>query len=523
MLTNRELRNQANWLDRLISYFAPRAGHQRLRFRAANKMLLKRKYEGASHGRRTEGWRTTFGDANTELISAIRTLRNRSRDLVRNNPWATQGVRVVESNVVGVGILGKIIVKGRSSKRRETTLNQMWNAWIRNPGVFDWGGEQTFHGMQSLALRSCIEGGESFVRLRQVRRQFARDQFGEIVEVPPIQLQLLEAEFLDTSRLIDFNTDGTVKIVQGIEISIKTGKRIAYHMFESHPGALDGIPAERFRTVKIPAEFVSHIFRKDRAGQLRGVPWLSNVIIRLRDFDEYEDAQLVRQKIAAMFVGFIEDQDGIDESESEEKCVLPDTMEPGTMPVLPPGKKITLSKPPDVEGYAEYTSVNLHGIAAGLGITYEELTGDLSQVNFSSARMGRLSMNRNVKSWRTLTFEPTYLNKVWDWFMQGVELLGIDTNGASIEWTAPRQEMVDPTKETPALIKAIRGGIKTLPEAIRESGRDPDKVLQEIADSNKQLDGLQLILDSDPRKTAAAGVIQAEDEETDPPQRPNED
>ena len=515
MLTKKELLQRANILDNIIGFFSPKARLNRLRYKyAAN--VFQRKYEGASQGRRTEGWHTTSNDANTELVRAATILRNRSRDLVRNNPYASRGLQAIQSNVVGKGIRGQIKVDGKSAKNREKQLNRIWNAWIMNPGVIDFGGELNFFGLQNLAMRSTVETGEVFTRLRRVKRQFARDLAGRMVEVPPIQLQLLEGDFLDTGRLVDFSTDGKTRVIQGIEFDTETGKRIAYNLFRSHPGSLDSIPTDRFRTERIPAEFISHLYRKDRAGQVRGVPWLANVLIRLRDFDEYEDAQLVRQKIAAMFTAFVEDNDGLDESTTED-CVLGETMEPGTIEVLPPGKKITLSNPPTVENYGEYSSVMLHSVATGLGISYESLTGDLSQVNFSSARMGWIEMGRNINSWRSCMFSPVFLDRVAEWFMQGVELLGIKTDGARIIWTPPKREMVDPTKEVPATIKAIRGGIMTLSESIRESGHDPETFLAEYAADNKRIDELQLILDSDARKTAQAGAFQVEEPDDPPP------
>jgi capsid protein len=67
--------------------------------------LQARKYDGASVGRRTDGWIATSADANTELAAALTRLRGRARDLVRNNPYAARAVKAHTANTIGSGIV----------------------------------------------------------------------------------------------------------------------------------------------------------------------------------------------------------------------------------------------------------------------------------------------------------------------------------------------------------------------------------------------------------------------------------
>ena len=93
-----------NWLDRAVSYVAPATALRRARHRAA-MAALARSYEGARLGRRTEGWVVAGSSANAEIGTALSRLRDRSRDLVRNNPYAAKAVQAVVSNLIGTGIL----------------------------------------------------------------------------------------------------------------------------------------------------------------------------------------------------------------------------------------------------------------------------------------------------------------------------------------------------------------------------------------------------------------------------------
>ena len=93
-----------NWLDRAIGAVAPGAGLRRARQRQMIGVLA-RAYEGAKLGRRTEGWVAAGTGANAEIAPAIARLRDRSRDLVRNNPYAAKAVQALVSNMVGTGLL----------------------------------------------------------------------------------------------------------------------------------------------------------------------------------------------------------------------------------------------------------------------------------------------------------------------------------------------------------------------------------------------------------------------------------
>src|SRR4051812_44570661 len=92
-----------NWIDRAVGFFNPQAGLRRARARAATKVVAG--YEGSEVGRRTDGWVTAGGSANAEISGASNRLRNRVRDLVRNNCHVRKALRIWSTNSVGSGII----------------------------------------------------------------------------------------------------------------------------------------------------------------------------------------------------------------------------------------------------------------------------------------------------------------------------------------------------------------------------------------------------------------------------------
>ena len=101
------------------------------------------------------------------------------------------------------------------------------------------------------------------------------------------------------------------------------------------------------------------------------------------------------------------------------------------------------------------------------------------------------------------------LGPVWGWFKQAAEIVGEQPMDIRMQWTPARRELIDPQKEVGAIIEAVRGGLMSLSEAIRRSGYEPGEVMREIATDAQMLDELGLILDTDPRKITAAGMVQA--------------
>lgn len=514
-----KLEIRLNWYDRFIGFFSPRALLKRTKAKIFNEYLY-RKYEAADAGRRTKGWNVNNQSANAEISVALQRVRDRSRDLVRNNPYAARGIQVIANNVVGAGILTQVKVDTRAEiSNREKKLNNIWKTWATKTHC-DFEGVHNLAGLQRLAMRAVSESGEVIIRRRRVGRREVIGVDGKMIEIPAFQLQILEADFISHTRRSGILPNGN-QIIQGIEID-EFGKKVAYHLFLSHPGSNDVVFGSRFQTVRIPASEILHLYRVDRPGQLRGMPWLANVMLRLKDFDLYEDAQLKRQQCAAMFTAFIHDMEGIDDvNETKEEVEIGEKMEPGLMEILPPGKSITLSKPPGADNYGEYTSVVLHSIASGLGITFEAMTGTLSDVNFSSARMGWIEMHRNIETWRTNIMINQFLSPTFSWFSESLELMGESITNMRAVHTPPRREMIDPVKETQALKMAVRSGFKSHPEAVRELGRDPDLHYVEIEENNKTLDDKKIILDTDPRNINNAGTINQD--EPDPPLNNNSD
>jgi lambda family phage portal protein len=478
---------RTNWLDRAVLAVSPRAGAARLRARAIAEVIQATAgYDAAGKGRGNEWVRRSGTSQNAEGRKALTALRNAHRELARNNAYASAAIDVVVSRTVGEGIQP---VARNADPEKQRLAQELMDEWAATT-LCDVDGQLNFFGLQGLVMRTETESGEALV-MHRIRRM--RD-----VRVP-LQLRVLEGDYLDHLR------DGTIntkRVVQGVVYGADNDRE-GYYLFRDHPGD----PTVGGQTsVVTGAENVAHVFDVRRPGQARGIPRAAAAMMRLQNLDDFQDARLWQQKIAACMAAFV--------TQGEEGKVkgdpLPDKMEPGLLVRLGQDEQVSTVTPPPVSGQQEFIQGEEHMIAKAYGITHQALTGYLQGANFASSKIGRLDMYSNIGRWRTQMLYPQCLRRVAHWFVEAAYLGGHDITGTTFDWVPPRSEILNLRDEIPALIKQARGGFGSLFSILRSLGYpDPKALLLEIKDVNEFLDEHGIVLDTDPRKTTNSGQMQS--------------
>ena len=460
-------------------------------------------YDGVGSGRRALAWSVSNPGAVAALLFTQHELRAKSRDLVRRNAWANSALESYVANAIGTGIKPQSMVQDATVRE---SIQALWRDWTVDA---DAAGLTDFYGLQALACRAMLEGGEALVRLR-----YRRPEDGLPVA---LQLQVLEAEHLPVT--LNTTAENGNLIRAGIEFD-RLGRRVAYHLYRSHPE--DGMLAPMsgdggLTTVRVDGAEIIHLFRALRPGQIRGEPWLARALVKLNELDQYDDAELVRKKTAAMFAGFITRLSPEDNLMGEG---LPDAsgaalagLEPGTMQILEPGEDVKFSQPADVgASYAEFLRMQFRAVAAAMGITYEMLTGDLTQVNYSSIRAGLLEFRRRCEAIQHGVIVHQLCRPIWRAWMEQALLEGAlalpqftekKRDYFAAKWIPQGWQWVDPKKEFDAMLTAIRAGLLSRSEAISAFGYDAEDIDREIAADNQRADELGLVFDSDPRHDKA--------------------
>lgn len=449
-------------------------------------------YQGAGRTARGKDFRVNTSDA----VEAMRADRARlswiGRDMLRNNPRVVRIRRQLVGNVVGAGIQLSVrwLGENKEDPRRRTVERLIKQHCLRTS--FDADGMKTMLGQHGQAFGTIVGDGEVLLR-----RRFRRPSDGYALN---FQVQALEADFLNTD--IDGPLPNGNYAVMGIEFN-PVGRRVAYHLFKDHPGGRYGaMPA----TTRVDARNVIHAFDPVRPGQQRGVTWLAPVITLLHELQKYQDGQVKRQEIAALFAAIVKSDELADEMASQ----FENGLQSGAIFAVKGDEEVDFTDPPSVDGYGDFMGVTDRVIAAAMGLTYEGLTGDYSHVSYTSGRMGRMDVDPQIKDWQQNLMIAQVCDREGDWIKEAIEDV-TDISGEFYElvWTAPVRPVVDPTKDYPAMRTKVRSGFASRQGAIRELGGDPDGVFKEWQDDAATADGAALVFDSDPRRVSNAGVTQA--------------
>ena len=495
MAGNRDQSGGVPWgaFDAALAVVAPRRAAARYAAKVAIANL-RRGYEASGKTRLTEGWRGSAASADAEIAAAGPVLRDRSRDLVRNNPLAAQAVQVLVNNIVGPGIRPRAASGNKALNKR---VDGLWRSFA---ATCDFYGHTDFHGLLNLAVREMVEAGDILAL------KITTPGSGKSV---PLKIQLREIDHLDTGRVQEVAPG---YIDQGIEFD-GSGRRTAYWMFADHPGGTGRFLRRRFESERIDATRVAHLFERQRV-QNRGVPWGAPAMLALRDLGDWQQAELVRKKTEACLVGIVF---GDDETQASVAPVVQDAQgnqveqfEPGLIAYARGGKDIRFNQPASTAGVYEWNRVQMHLVASGFRVPYALMTGDLSQNNFSSSRVGLNEFRRMVEQLQWQTVIPMFCEPVWRWFIEAAQLAGLLPLDAVVpaEWAPPRFEMVNPLQDVQADLLETRAGFASPQQMIAKRGYDPAAVVEEWAAHAEATDALGLIFDSDPRKVSKGGNTQ---------------
>ncbi len=440
-------------------------------------------FEGAMAKRRLIAWKATEQNINGLISAGGNTLRARARQIVRSNPYAANAAGSFASNAIGDGIRPSCLIEDKELKDE---IAQLWKDWALEA---DADGLTDFYGMQALIAHALFEAGECFIRFRP---RWASDGLSV-----PLQLQLLESEMLPLSKTELAATGNSIRC--GIEFN-KIGQRVAYHFYRKHPGdsTESGNTGE---IVRIPASEILHIYRPQRPGQIRGVPWIAPALVKLFLLDQYDDAELDRKKVAALFAGFITKDSPEDklmgESEADESGSAIAGLSPGTMQVLLPGEDIKFSSPADVGGsYEMFQYRTLLAISAALGVPYTNVTGDLKAANYSSTRAGTVEFRRRLNQFQEMTMIYQLCRPVWRRWLEtavlsgALRLPGFVKNPRPynrVKWIKPKWEWVDPLKDRQAEQIAQQMGWKAPSDIIEAEGNNVDETMQRIAEDKARM------------------------------------
>ncbi|GAB7529405.1 phage portal protein [Pseudomonas sp. 3A(2025)] len=447
---------------------------------------IRASYEGAGEGRRSSNWDAPDNGINSLLMPALTNLRSRSRAALRNDPYAFNVIDRRVSNLIGTGITPRPLITDAALRKVQ---QELWSDWVDEADADD---RSDFYGLQALVAKTVETSGECFVRLRP---RLLTDGYAV-----PLQIQVLAPEFVPHDKFEVTRTGNVIKA--GVEFN-GIGRRVAYWMYRSHPRDASSLNGGYNQLIRVPAAQVLHIFESQEPGQLRGLPRMAPVLKRLRSLDNYDDAVLFRQEVANLFAGFIKrpapdagpmprdpitgaplslDQDGFTPMVA---------LEPGTMQELGAGEEIEFSTPPDAgNNYPDFMRQQLMAAAAGAGMPYELLTGDMRGVSDRVMRVVLNEFRRRIEQLQFGVYVHQLCRPVRAAWMDMAVLSGAlelpdyaqrRREYLRTRWIPQGWAYINPVQDVQARMLEVNAGFASRSEMVLRTGYDAETVDDENA------------------------------------------
>ena len=467
----------------------------------AAKVLAR--YDAAGRGRRMAGWTPPATGPNSAM-NGSQLLRDRAEDSVRNDWAAESTIQKWGTALIGIGITPRF--KRITNTARRKQISDLFSRFAQE---IDADGVANYYAQQTLVVRTWLASGECFVRMRS--------RFSDEGLTVPMQVQVLDpamVPLLDADTWQGLPTGNYIR--SGVEFN-KRGKRVAYWVYKQHPHDTMTVSAQANDYVRVAASEMAHIFEQKRPGQIRGVSSLATVLAKLREIGDYEDAVLVRQKLANLFVAFIKrslpsldptdpmygaltgmalEQGGAqvgDLSDVQSPPLMP--MAPGLMQELEDGQDITFANPPEAgTNYSDYMRTSHLGSAAGAGLPYELYSGDIVNVSDRTLRVIINEFRRFAEQRQWQIVIPMYCQRVIDWFTDAAVLAGaINLAEADdvrrVEHAPHGWTYIHPVQDPQGKALEVTNGFRSRSSVITEKGDDPVEVDEErLADQQREED-----------------------------------
>lgn len=464
--------------DRLINWLDPKRGWDRTKARV--RMAVAGGYEGGSKARRAlSEWVTSAGDADAVILPDLPTLRQRSRDLTRNNPLAGGAINTKVTNIVGTGLRLKASVDRDAlgmtddqANEWESAAEREWKLWSESQEC-DIERTLRFTDIQSLALRSVLENGDVFVLLPMVER--AGNPYD-------LKVQMIEADRISNP---DSKADDE-KISGGVERD-DTGAPARYHVASVHPGNFRTKKDSKWQAVDAFGSAtgrrnVLHLYNKIRIGQTRGVPDLAPVMELLKQLGRYTDAEIMAAVISGMFTVFIKSPSGEESLDAMQidsgvgGSATTDAnykMGNGAMLELSNDESVEFADPsrPN-QSFDPFVLAIMRQIGVALELPFELLVKHftasysaaraalLEAWKFFSARRQWLAMNLCQPVYEAVIEEAVLKGRLQaPGFINGDPLIRKAYLGA--EWIGPARGQIDELKEVKAARERVAGGFST--------------------------------------------------------------
>jgi len=476
---------------------------------------MGRNYSGASKSRLFTDFIAPSNSADSNLKYQLGTLRDRSRDLARNNEYAKRFLNLIKTNVVGEsGFTLQVRARnddGQLDASGNTILENAFKAWGRM-GSAEVSGRMSWLDCQRFTAEGLARDGEVFIK--KIRNPRFRNGF---------TIQFIEPDLVDHEKN-GHNEDNGNEIRMGVELD-EFHRPVAYYILTDHPND-DFFATPRSRKhIRVPADQIIHVFMPSRTYQTRGEPFMAPAIAGLKMLGGYREAELVAARSAAAKFGVITTPSGdeyVGDDETDDGVPIID-MEPGSYSQLPAGHEFQMIDPTHpTTAFADFESAVLRGIASGLNVSYTSLSNDLTGVSYSSIRQGTIEERDHYRLLQSFLIEHfcepifrAWLDAALDIGSIPIPINKFDKFSDNIHFRGRGFAWVDPQREISASVVGLQNGLLSMNDVAANYGRDVEELFTQIQNDKEMAEryGLKLAFEPFGGGQSAYGPMKINPEE----------
>ena len=495
----------ADKVDDFIGVFSPVTAARRKYFRFISQHMLS-SYRGAESGRLRGSWVPMGGSADQDLLFDLPKLRERARDLVRNDGIAAGAVSTIITNIIGSGIRPQSRLDKEALKINEDygdqlqkQIEKIWDRWVPFADASD---RLNFYEMEELSERQRFINGESIIIPLRIQASKRKRPYN-------LALQSVESDRLGSPN--EMISDKTIRT--GVKIG-PYGEPITYYIRKTHPGDImyslnyGGNSLDNYFQYSAIDDFgnpgIFHLYHVLRSGQTRGEPFFAPVINLFKDRFEYMEAELVAARVAACFAVFIKKDNAMDmsigRSTQDPSGKRLEELSPAMIEYLNSGESIESFSPNRPGGtFGLFMERILRDISSGLNMPYEILAKDFSKSNYSNTRAALLEARRFFMMQQRFVADkfgqPVLLMLLEEAYLRGeLPILDFYQNRDAYvrsRWITPGWQWVDPANEVQAATDSIDNNLSTLAEETATQGLDWEDTLEQRARELKKIKELE--------------------------------
>jgi len=464
-----------SWLDRFARTYAPgwaaSREEARLRLSALEQAKgVQASYRGGISTRTSTPWTQSISYARgtTADRRSLGDMRSRARRVWRENPIGRSILQTEVTNVVADGFT--LEAKTVDAKFNAEAEDQ-WEQWLDNADVR---GMLDGSGLQRQAYRSSRRDGDGGFVLVD-RGGYSKLQYisGDLIKTPDAR-------------------QGDMSIADGVEVDASS-KPIRFHVLDTDEygkRVFTPIPASNF-------VYLTPDLDDDLA--VRGPTCYSTVFGYLDQIDGYIDAVTIAARMAAVFgLIFRSATSGkqiaglpslVNSQGIQQKAL---TLENGSLKYIGADDEIVqVQAQQPMQQTPDFIRALMRLIGMPFDMPLELISHDMSQVNFSSARIGLLSYYRACMA-RQKWFRKRCLSRIYQWWLSRErkrQLIGMSdafvTPFPDQYWNhcfRPRAwDYTDPVREAQSDLLQISMGTKSPQMVAAERGSDWEEVQIELA------------------------------------------